>query len=270
MYDAKSPGAVEMRRSPALALLLMVAFGAGAGAGPGSALAAPVVNEVTRRQALEHYRVGQELMYAEAWERAEAEFKSAIGLDPLMVVAHYGLGQTYMAMKRYPEAIRAFSSTIAAHKEVDALRMVDQAQADQRVEDQILQLREGLRAIQSSTKLQVMGLRDNMLLKVEEQIRSLENSKRRAAGAAEVPAEFSLALGSAHFRNGALTDALGHYQSAVRVRPRFGEAHNNLAVVYMMMGRLEDAEKQLKAAEQAGYRVNPQFKADLQRRLKGA
>ena len=54
------------------------------------------------------------------------------------------------------------------------------------------------------------------------------------------------------------------------MKPRLGEARNNLAVVYMMMGRLEEAHNEMKAAEQAGYRVNPQFKADLQKRLKGA
>jgi tetratricopeptide (TPR) repeat protein len=261
MYDFVSGNGGDMRRLPALTLALAL--------GSGAAFAGSV-EEPKRKLALERYRAGQDLMYAESWERAETEFKAAIGLDPLLVVAHYGLGQTYMALKRYPEAVRAFSGTIEAYKDADALRMVDQAQADQRLEDQIRELREGLRAIQSSAKLGVMGLRDNMMLKVEEQIRSLENSKRRAAGAAEVPPEFSLALGSAHFRSGAVEDASRHYQAAIKVRPKFGEAHNNLAVIYMLTGRLEEAEKALKSAEQAGYRVNPQFKADLQKRLKGA
>jgi tetratricopeptide (TPR) repeat protein len=253
-----------MRWSPVLTFTLLAALAAA------PAPAGPLADDVTRRQALEHYRAGQELMFAEAWERAEVEFKAAIRLDPLMVLAHYGLGQTYMATKRYPEAVRAFNATIGAHKEMDSLRMVDQAQADQRVDDQIRELQDGIRAIQGSAKLAAMGLKENNILKLEEQVRNLENSKRRGTGAAEIPAEFSLALGSAHFRNGSLTDALGHYQAAAKVKPRLGEARNNLAVVYMMLGRLEEAQSEMKAAEQAGYRVNPQFKADLQKRLKGA
>lgn len=249
------------RQLAALAVALTLGMGtAGAAA----------VDQAKRRLALERFRAGQELMYAESWEQAEAEFKAAIGLDPLLVLAHYSLGQAHMALKRYPEAIRAFGGAIGAHREIDALRMVDQTQADQRVEDQIRELRDGLRAVQSNPKLLAMGLRDNMVLKLEEQIRTLENSKRRGAGAADVPAEFSLALGSAHFRSGALAEASRHYQAALKVRPRFGEAHNNLAVVYMMLGRLEEAENEMKAAEQAGYRVHPQFKSDLQKRLKGA
>src|SRR5262245_39177062 len=112
MYDARSAVGAEMKGSRVLVLVLMPALGAPAFA------AGPDVTDVTRRQALEHYRAGQELMYAEAWEQAEREFKAAIGLDPLMVLAHYGLGQTYMAQKLYPEAIRAFTGAIGAHREI--------------------------------------------------------------------------------------------------------------------------------------------------------
>jgi hypothetical protein len=38
----------------------------------------------------------------------------------------------------------------------------------------------------------------------------------------------------------------------------------------MMQGRLDDATAHLKAAEKAGFRVNPRFKADLEKRLKAS
>lgn len=250
-----------MRQLAAVALTLVLGA-ATAGAGP--------VGEVARKQALEHYRAGHGLMLAESWLEAEREFRAAIALDPLLVLAHYSLGQTYMALKSYPEAVKAFTGTIAAHKEMDALRLEDQVQADLRLEDELKELRDGIRQIQGSPKLAAMGFRDNMILKLEERVRSLESQKRRGAGSTDIPAEFSLALGSAHFRRGALPEASQHYQDAVKARPRFGEAHNNLAVVYMLTGRLEEAEKAMKAAEKAGFRVNPQFKADLEKRRKGA
>ena len=49
------------------------------------------------------------------------------------------------------------------------------------------------------------------------------------------------------------------------MNPKFGEAHNNLAVIYMTSGRYKDAEAEVKAAEKAGFRVNPQFKEDLKK-----
>lgn len=250
-----------MRQLAAVALTFVLGAAA-TGAAP--------VGEVARKHALERYRAGQSLMLAESWLDAEREFKAAIALDPLLVPAHYSLGQTYMALKSYPEAVKAFTGTIAAHKELDALRLEDLAQGDLRLEDELKELRDGIRTIQGSPKLAAMGMRDNMILKLEERVRSLETQKRRGAGSTDVPPEFSLALGSAHFRRGALPEASQHYQNAVKVRPRFGEAHNNLAVVYMLTGRLEEAEKAMKAAEKAGFRVNPQFKADLEKRRKGA
>jgi Flp pilus assembly protein TadD len=134
------------------------------------------------------------------------------------------------------------------------------------MEDQIKELRDGLRAVQGSTKLGAMGLRENMVLKLEEQIRSLENAKRRGASAAEIPAEFSLALGSAYFRSGHLQDAEREYGAAIKANSKMGEAHNNLAVVYMMTGRPKEAEQSLRQAEKAGYRVNPQLKKDIAQR----
>jgi hypothetical protein len=52
----------------------------------------------------------------------------------------------------------------------------------------------------------------------------------------------------------------------VRVEPKLGEAHNNLAVVCMLTDRLDAAEEEVKVAEKAGFRVNPQFKEDLKNR----
>ena len=83
-------------------------------------------------------------------------------------------------------------------------------------------------------------------------------------------AEFSLALGSAYFRNGSVADAQREYEAAVKVRPKFGEAHNNLAVVYMLQGKLDAAEQHLKQAEKAGFPVNPRLKEDLTKRIKGS
>jgi hypothetical protein len=44
-----------------------------------------------------------------------------------------------------------------------------------------------------------------------------------------------------------------------------GEAHNNLAVVCMLTGKLDEAQIEMKAAEASGFRVNPRFKEDLER-----
>ena len=56
------------------------------------------------------------------------------------------------------------------------------------------------------------------------------------------------------------------WKAAIAVKPKLGEAHNNLAVIYMQTGRLKDAEQSIKNAEKAGFRVNPRLKEDLKER----
>jgi Flp pilus assembly protein TadD len=75
-----------------------------------------------------------------------------------------------------------------------------------------------------------------------------------------------MALGSAYFRSQNLEAAEREYLEAIRVAPGFGEAHNNLAVVYMLTGRIQLAEREVTLAEQAGFKVNPKLKEDLKSR----
>jgi Flp pilus assembly protein TadD len=42
-----------------------------------------------------------------------------------------------------------------------------------------------------------------------------------------------------------------------------GEIHNNLAVVCMVTGRYDEAEREVQLAEKAGFRVSPAFKEEL-------
>ncbi len=244
--------------------LVATAFLAAAGGGE--------VSEHAHREALEHYRAGQGYMYAESWPEAEQEFRAAIGLDPHLVLAHYALGQTFMSMKDYPRAVKAFTGAREAFLRLAALAATDRAKVDQQRDEEVRELRDAIRMIRSQyQKMVAAGQQpDNAILKLESRIRDLETFKQKGAGTVEVPAEFSLALGSAYFRTGALPDAQREYEAAVKVRPKFGEAHNNLAVVYLMQGKLEEAEVHVKQAEQSGFHVNPQLKADLARRLKGS
>ena len=84
-------------------------------------------------------------------------------------------------------------------------------------------------------------------------------------GPEPVPAWLSLALGSAYFRSNALADAEREYRAAIEVDSKLGEAHNNLAVVYMTTGRYPQADAEVKAAEKNGFRVNPQLKEDIKK-----
>ena len=71
-------------------------------------------------------------------------------------------------------------------------------------------------------------------------------------GTPQTPAYISVALGSAYFRTNAFADAEREWRAALQVDPKLGEAHNNLAVVLMLTGRLDEAERELELAEKSG------------------
>jgi Flp pilus assembly protein TadD len=64
-----------------------------------------------------------------------------------------------------------------------------------------------------------------------------------------------------------MADAEREYRETLRADPKIGEAHNNLAVVCLQTGRFQEADVELKAAERAGFRVNPQLKEDVKKAL---
>src|SRR5262249_28974015 len=100
-------------------------------------------------------------------------------------------------------------------------------------------------------------------MQMEQQVQNLERSRASIEGPFQPPAEVLLALGSALYHNGQVEEAEAEWLAAVEVNPKMGEAHNNLAVLFMRTGRLDAAEAEVRLAEKYGARVNPQFKKDL-------
>lgn len=222
---------------------------------------AQVPDELRRRQALEQYRAGVELMTAERYEQAAAAFTAAVGLNPLLTIAHYGRGQAFMALHRYASAVQAFLAGRTAHQTLADLQQRQVTEVSWLQADEINELRASLRRLRS----QEVRVDAGTLFRIEQRLEELETFRRGQAFAQpfQVPAELSLALGSAYFRAGSRQDAEREWRAAVDVNPRLGEAHNNLAALYAMTNRSTAARDALAAAERAGFRVNPRLKADI-------
>lgn len=216
----------------------------------------------------EHFRTGMRALAAEEYDRAEKAFRAAVEADPLHDGAFYGLGQVYMATKRYPEAVKAYQDSRAAFLAAVAAEKYDAVATDRRIRDQLQVLKEYERELQRmpATTTGVSSAIDRN----RENIRQLESRLGKSTDGATppVPAGVSMALGSAYFRSNNIEAAEKAYVEAIKVEPTFGEAHNNLAVVYMITGRLDLAAKEIALAEQAGFKVNPKLKEDLRNRRK--
>lgn len=233
---------------------------------PSSAMAGSP-EPMTQAKARERYLAGQQLLLSDDFAGAADEFRAAIDLDPSMGLAHYGLGQANMGLKSYGEAVVAFRNCRAAYEDEAAYAMRQGERINKWVEDEIRGLTDTQRQLENA--LRQGGGREiqRQLARVAQRLEQLERMRQRQDRVHEAPAGVALALGSAYLRAGKLSEAEHEYQVALEGNPRMGEAHNNLAYVYMVTGRLPEAERALKQAEKNGFRVNPEFKAELKQKL---
>jgi tetratricopeptide (TPR) repeat protein len=233
--------------------------------------ATPITSEQNRRLALEHYQKGRDLMAGERFAESVAEFQAAIQLDPLFTLAYFRKGQVHMSLKEYAQAEQAFVGCRQAHENLAGLQLSNSEEFERRREDEIQELENERRLVQSGQLKGPGGSAATRSAQIEQRIAQLQGQRRKGANEAPgVPPELSVSLGSAYFRQGKMDLAEKEWKTAAIANPKLGEAHNNLAALYLMTAKLEDAEKELKLAEKAGYHVHPRLKDDIEKARKSS
>ena len=225
-------------------------------------------------QAQQKLKDGQHLLATERFAEAAEAFRDAIRLDRALTMAHYGLGQAQMALKEYPSAVKAFQGARTAFHERAADAVTRNLENDQRRQDRVRDLRDKIRENQQlvfppgSRQAQI---RDMRLQQWEIEVQMLQRSTLGGVHQTpDIPPGILLALGSAHFRAGQLTDAEREYRAALEVQPKLGEARNNLAVALLLTGRAAEAREQIRLAEKGGFKVAPGLKEDVEKALASA
>ena len=198
-------------------------------------------------------------------EAAEA-FQRSIQLDPLLMMAHYGLGTARMALKEYPSAIAAFQAARDAFQK-RAAENSDRRAAVQNAREARIRLLEAQMRDSPETSgernRREGGQRQALRLELDE----LERLKEADGQASRPPPGLSLALGSAYFRTGQLADAEREYRAAIEAQPKLGEPRSNLAVVLLITGHPAEAKEQLKLAKKNGFKPPAGLEADIEAAL---
>jgi len=167
-----------------------------------------------------------------------------------------------MNLKRYASAIQAFQRCIESTRVLYGLAETNRFAVDKQRDDEIREMRETINRLQQTGhSLQAM--------RAEQHLQDIDKQRSSLSTGYRPPAEVLLSLGSAHFRNGDAAAAETEWKAAIEVNPKLGEAHNNLAAIYVQTGRAREAEAEIKSAEKAGFRVNPQLKEDVKKALAG-
>jgi len=246
-----------MHRSIARLTLLFVVFGAAVAAQPQR------IQNQNRGRAMPQYKVGLEELRAERWEKAAESFQNAIDIDPTFEMAYYALGRALMPQKKYAEAVTALTKCRDLYREQAGRLFSSQQDAQQYRRERLTELDDVIRQFQGGP--QTAQTAESLRQLIERRRQLQENLQRGTDVSLEnsVPSYVSLALGSAFFRLGRMSDAEREYKATIAADPKTGEAHSNLAVVYLQTGRIDDAERSLKAAEKAGFRVNPMLKDEI-------
>jgi tetratricopeptide (TPR) repeat protein len=216
-----------------------------------------------RNRAMTEYRLGYAEMRAEKWEKAAAAFQRAVDIDPSFEMAYYGLGRALMPQKKYSLAAVALGQCRDLYRQEAGKQFTSVQEAQRYRAERLTEIDEMVRQIQSAPQT---AQRAEQARQLGEQRRQIQDAMQRGNSLsmdAVVPPWVSLALGSAYFRAERFVDAEREYKAAVSADPKTGEAHSNLAVVYLETGRFDEAEKAVKAAEKAGYKVNPMLKDDI-------
>jgi tetratricopeptide (TPR) repeat protein len=234
---------------------------------PAAVLAQPLSPSDIQR-ANQHYRNGWDRLRAEAFEEAVGEFQKTIEIDDRYAHAYYGLGKSHMALKQYLQAIAAYERCRNLYEQATSERTNAQYAAYDRRRDQLMILQDTLRSYRSMPpNQQQSSSSQNAIRELQEQIRQLEAEQQRGLvvdPVMRIPPFVSLALGSAYFRSNRMADAEKLYREAIAAKPDYGEAHNNLAVICLLSGRLDEADEHVKLAEKANFNVPQGLKADIE------
>jgi tetratricopeptide (TPR) repeat protein len=222
-----------------------------------------------------HYRSGWEAFRIEHWDDAIKEFKAVVAIDAKYKLAYYGLGRSYMALKKFADAAAAYeecrdlyqseaSDKFRSAQEADRIRQGDLDQINLAIS--ALTSRAGNTTSVATTSGQIRQLRDQAQ-RIQNKREVINNNLSLGS---DVPAFVSLALGSAYFREAKFAEAEKALKETLDVDPKFGEAWNNLAALYLFTNRIEEADRAVASAEKVGYTVNPDMKADIKKRKAGS
>jgi tetratricopeptide (TPR) repeat protein len=225
-------------------------------------------NPADRERAATQNRLGWDYMRTEAWDKAAAAFQSAIDIDPTFEVPYYGLGRADMALKQYVAAIAALAKCRDLYQAQVGRQFASAQEAQRYRQDRLTEIDEQMRQVNS---MPPSIQQQDMLRQLGNQRRDVQDAITKGNNVsldATVPPWVSLSLGSAYFRAGKIADAEREYKATIAADNKSGEAHNNLAVVFLETGRFSEALSSINAAKKTGFRVNPELEKTIRERAK--
>jgi tetratricopeptide (TPR) repeat protein len=243
-------------------------------------LAASDSQERDLRRAIAEADRGESALAKGNLKKARESFDRALVAVPDFPAGHLGLGHIAMREKRFEDALSEFRAAENGYKEMSSLTIQMEAARYVRSRDELELLRTQLtqvesRVMQSQTRpgdASASGASEGQLererTQLQSRIQALEAMRPpSSSNAREAPAEVLFFEGNALFNLKRTPDAITVWEASLVRDPKQPLVQNNLAVAYWMTGRLDDAQTAMARAEALGFKVNPNFRADLERAI---
>ena len=247
------------------------------------ALAAASTAEVAERdlrQAMGYAQRGLAALQKGNVARAREDFARAIAKVPGLPDAHAGFGHLAMREKRFEDALTEYRLAETGSKEMISFRVQLETERFAKSRDELQRLRAvQIQLDQQANRNQLRGgsatntaggMNSGQIererAEIAARIRALESMSQPVPDASyDPPADVLFFQGNALFDLKRTGDAILVWEAAAKQMKKFGPLHNNLAVAYWMSGRLDDAWASVRRAEAAGFKINPSFRADLEK-----
>jgi tetratricopeptide (TPR) repeat protein len=228
--DALAGGAPLVELSPLAAL--------------GASERAELDRRVTDALARSHLNLGVMLARADRFARAAEQFQFAADVAPDFPQAQSSLGIAWFNARRYEAAGAALARALAADPgDADIKRMLAMARLNTQDYAGAAELLHGDPELERDASLRfAYGLalsRSGQTERAEEVFKTLLREGEQA--------ELAVLLGKAHAQMGDFKEAIASFERAIALRPDVAEAQGALGVIYFKQGRLDEAEKALRA-----------------------
>ena len=196
---------------------------------------------------------------------ARAEAAKCLELVPALPEGHLLLAKAAYVEKDFPEVLAEIEAAKAGHEKTAALRerMDQYRRADLRKRMRVLD--NEISDLRAQAARQGSGTR--LAAAESERARLQELESAPADWDVEVPAEYDFLHGNVLMRLGRYDVAVAQYGEALRKKPAYVEAANNLASVHHGKRQYGKALEVVQKAETAGARLNPELKRAIEEGL---
>jgi tetratricopeptide (TPR) repeat protein len=208
-----------------------------------------------------HYTKGMKLIAEQKKSEGEQQLLEAVKIFPELVEGYVELGNLSMERKEFREGLDRYLKARDALAGLQGLKRLQEVERQRRIQESIDLLNEQISQLSRSGSPANQGRIQEAMVRLDK----LQQEKTNQQPTTETPftPEVLFLVGTAYMKLEQFEEAGKQLQDALVLRPKFAEAHNNLAVVLYYRKDYSGCWSHLRAAEALGMRIDPQFVAEL-------